>query len=94
MTFLFECGCMMIELITSAWTFNLHVGCITLSHPANGAVDINATDIIVAQYSCATGFTLVGDNMTRECINDTWTGTEPSCLGMQYFAWGICFILS
>ena len=56
----------------------------TLSHPPNGTVRvINATNVI-AQYKCKDGFQLKG-NLTRECINDTWTGMEPSCQGMLSF---------
>ena len=66
------------------WTLcYIYLGCITLSHPPNGTVRVINTTNVIAQYECEFGFQLEGSK-TRECINDTWTGTEPSCQGMQY----------
>lgn len=62
------------------------IGCTTLSRPNNGTVYIyNETDAIIAEYkiNCTPGFEVVG-NTTRECINNSWTGQDPSCKGKNF----------
>ena len=54
--------------------------CPDLDDPDNGAVTVNGRGAgDTADYSCNTGYELVGD-MTRTCMsNSQWSGEEPSC---------------
>ena len=54
--------------------------CPELSDPANGEVTVTGQiEGSTAAYSCAIGYTLIGDD-TRICRNGVWSGTEPVCL--------------
>ena len=54
-----------------------------LENPLNGDVTTNGTTLgSSASYSCRAGYELEGD-ATRVCQpNQSWSNTEPSCLGM------------
>ena len=54
--------------------------CGSLSDPTNGQVNFTTTtEGSVANYTCDTGYDLVGDT-TRTCQNDgQWSGSEPTC---------------
>ena len=58
--------------------------CGSLPDPANGQVDHTAGTSLgqTAQYSCNTGYSLVGDG-TRTCqATGSWSGSAPTCQGM------------
>ena len=74
------------------------VDCGSLPNPANGAVALDGTEEgSTAQYSCNTGFTLVG-SQTRMCGGDgQWSDTAPTCVGetvgySEYTAGSVIFI--
>ena len=54
--------------------------CGSLSDPSDGQVNFTATtEGSVANYTCDTGYDLVGDT-TRTCQSDgQWSGSEPTC---------------
>jgi sugar lactone lactonase YvrE len=60
------------------------VSCPSLSAPAGGTVSASLRSPgAVATYSCGTGYTLVGA-ATRTCQSDgTWSGTAPTCAGVD-----------
>ena len=63
------------------------VDCGSLPDPANGRVDHTAGTSLgqTAQYSCNTGYNLVGDN-TRTCqATGEWSGSGPTCQGTYVF---------
>ena len=74
------------------------ITCPVLPAIANGGVTINpvGTPVVgsAVTYSCNQGYFLQGD-MIRDCTGDglsvsgTWTGTEPTCIGMIHNAYGI-----
>lgn len=53
--------------------------------PANGeSTPTDTTEGSEVTYSCNVGFNLVG-SATRTCLSDgTWSGTEPTCEGINY----------
>ena len=60
------------------------VDCGDLTDPANGRVDHTAGSSLgqTAQYSCDTGYNLVGDS-TRTCqATGNWSGSAPTCQGV------------
>ena len=59
------------------------VNCGSLPDPANGSVDHTAGTSLgqTANYSCNTGYNLMGDS-TRTCnATENWSGSEPTCEG-------------
>ena len=57
--------------------------CGNLTDPANGQVNHTAGTSLgqTANYSCNTGYNLVGDS-TRTCqATEEWTGSAPTCQG-------------
>ena len=55
-----------------------------MANPVNGSVDYTAGTMFgqTANYSCNTGYNLVGDS-TRTCqATGNWSGSEPTCQGM------------
>ena len=55
-----------------------------MANPVNGSVDYAAGTMFgqTANYSCNTGYNLVGDS-TRTCqATGNWSGSEPTCQGM------------
>ena len=77
--------------MTSSRCINLHViflilivvDCGNLTAPANGQVTLTETTFgRTANYSCNTGYNLVG-NSTRTCQETgEWSGSVPTCEGM------------
>ena len=62
------------------------VNCGTLTNPMNGRVNHTAGTTFgqIANYSCNTGYNMVGDN-TRTCqATGVWSGSAPTCEGMQW----------
>ena len=60
------------------------VDCGNLTDPANGRIDHTAGTTFgqTANYSCNTGYNLVG-NRSRTCnATGKWSETEPTCQGM------------
>ena len=60
------------------------VDCGALSNPVNGSVHYTAGTTFrqKANYSCNTGYNLVGDN-TRTCeATGEWSGSAPTCQGV------------
>ena len=60
------------------------VNCGTLTNPSNGRVIHTAGTTFrqTANYSCNTGYNLVG-NSTRSCqATRRWSGSAPTCLRM------------
>ena len=60
------------------------VECGSLTDPANGSVNHTAGTTFgqTANYSCNTGYNLVGDS-TRTCnATGKWSGSEPTCEGV------------
>ena len=65
--------------------FLLTVDCGTLTDPNNGQVTHTAGTTVgqTATYSCNTGYNLVGDS-TRTCqAAGNWSGSTPTCKGMN-----------
>ena len=58
------------------------IDCGSLLAPEDGMIDINVTTFNnTANYSCVTGYELVGDQ-TRTCLaSGNWSGSQPSCDG-------------
>lgn len=52
----------------------------------DGSVDTGLSiEGLIANYTCDTGFRLVGDD-ERVCLsNGLWSGTNPACQGMNFF---------
>ena len=87
--------------MTSSRCINLHdnllpliltVDCGNLTDPANGRVDYTAgtTNGQIATYSCNTGYNLVGDS-TRTCqATGNWSGSAPTCAGIQAYTQETC----
>ena len=71
-----------------AWIYMIYVflsttavDCGSLTDPANGSVDHTAGTTFrqTVNYSCNTGYNLVG-NSTRTCnATGQWSGSEPAC---------------
>ena len=62
------------------------VDCGTLTNPANGNVSQTAGTTFrkTANYSCNTGYNLVGDS-NRTCqATRMWSGSAPTCQGMLH----------
>ena len=62
----------------------LTVDCGTLTNPDNGHVNHTAGTTVgqTANYSCNTGYALVGDS-TRTCqATGEWSESEPTCQGI------------
>ena len=62
--------------------------CGALTNPVNGQVNHTAgtTFGYEATYRCNTGYDLVG-NSTRRCeATGVWSGSEPTCQRMLFFA--------
>lgn len=61
--------------------------CSTLSAPANGDVSVPSREYqSEATYSCNMGYALNGDGV-RTCEDGgVWSGTAPTCRGMQDLA--------
>ena len=60
------------------------VDCGTLNDPANGNVSHTAGTTFgqTANYTCNTGYRLVGDS-TRTCqATGVWSGSAPTCQGV------------
>ena len=60
------------------------VDCGTLTDPVNGSVNHTAGTIFeqTANYSCSTGYGLVGDS-TRTCqATGVWSRSAPTCQGI------------
>ena len=57
--------------------------CGNLTDPENGMVRVSGTlEGDTAEYSCIEGYEL-NQNGTRICgPNETWSGEEPTCIGM------------
>ncbi|XP_035699728.1 MAM and LDL-receptor class A domain-containing protein 1-like [Branchiostoma floridae] len=59
------------------------VQCPTLTAPENGAVNGGNSYQDVVQFTCNHGYQLIGDS-SRTCQADgTWTGADPTCIGVQ-----------
>ena len=66
---------------------SLSADCPALTDPPNGQVDVPVDRQVgdVANYTCLGGFSLVVDS-TRECLpNNTWSGSEPTCLILRKY---------
>ena len=64
------------------------VDCGALPNPVNGSVDYTAGTTFrqTANYSCSTGYRLVGDS-TQTCqATGNWSGSAPACQGMLLLA--------
>ena len=62
------------------------VDCGALPNPVNGSVDYTAGTTFrqTANYSCNTGYRLVGDN-TQTCqATGNWSGSAPACQSMLF----------
>ena len=85
--------------MTSCRCINLHdifliltVDCGSLTDPANGQVSHTAGTRFgqTATYSCNTGYNLVGDS-TRTCqATGNWSGSVPTCQGIQAYTQATC----
>ena len=54
--------------------------CPTLDNPANGNLVLSGnTSGETADYTCDTGFSLVGMSQRSCQSNGTWSGSEPTC---------------
>ena len=68
-----------------------HLDCPMLPNPANGMVSVSGhASGSTATYTCNTGFELLdltpGNDMRTCQLDDTWSGSEPQCLGMHMCA--------
>ena len=56
------------------------IDCGDIPHPQNGAVSFSDTTYnSVANYSCKTGYTLMG-NASQTCLDTAlWSGSKPLC---------------
>ena len=73
-------------LLTVGWTFcdfSLGTDCGQLSPPENGWMSGSKTSYPHnVSFTCRSGFILVGSSQ-RTCLrNGTWSGEEPTCLGI------------
>ena len=87
--------------MTSSRCINLHdnllpliltVDCGNLADPTNGSVHHTTGTTIgqTATYSCNTGYNLVGDS-TRTCqASRNWSGSVPTCRGIQTYVQETC----
>ena len=68
------------------------VDCGNLTDPANGQVNHTSGTTFGenATYSCNTGYNLVGDR-TRTCqATANWSGSPPTCAGIQAYTQETC----
>ena len=68
------------------------VDCGNLTDLANGQVNhtCGTTNGQTATYSCNTGYNLVGDS-TRTCqATGNWSGSAPTCAGIQAYTQETC----
>ncbi|XP_078598029.1 E-selectin-like [Branchiostoma floridae x Branchiostoma japonicum] len=62
------------------------VQCSVLTAPTNGGVSGGNSYTDMATFTCDSGYSLVGDS-SRTCQADgTWTGSSPTCTGIQRIA--------
>ena len=77
---------------TCVFFFFIAMDCDTLSDPANGQVSHSRTTLgQTANYSCNTGYNLVGDSThMRQAMG--WSGSAPTCQGTFFLCacvvWG------
>ena len=59
------------------------VDCGALANPVNGSVDYTAGTTFrqTANYSCNTGYRLVGDSTQMCQATGNWSGSAPTCQG-------------
>ena len=79
------------------FTFSTVITCPALNSITNGSIEYLVAELkneterfaigVVAQYSCASGYSLIG-SFNRTCIEDdeidiegVWSGEDPTCLG-------------
>ena len=74
------------------WIINIFLSDCTTQSVTNGTVQYSTEPTAsgdfangtVANYSCADGYELMGEQ-NRTCLVDgTWTGAEPICTGTYY----------
>ena len=60
--------------------------CGALANPVNGSVDYTAGTTFrqTANYSCNTGYRLVGDNTQTRQATGNWSGSAPTCQSMLF----------
>ena len=72
-----------LHIIQMLHSFQLHytvVDCGSLTDPDNGQVSTTATTYTSnADYTCDTGYSLVGVNQRNCTAAGTWTDGEPTC---------------
>ena len=68
------------------------VDCGNLTHPANGQVDHTAGTTFgqTATFSCNTGYNLVGDSTLTCQATGNWSGSAPTCAGIQAYTQETC----
>ncbi len=71
------------------YSIPLAVDCGGLTNPSNGAVDTSSgtTFMMTATYTCNTGYTPTGGNITRTCqATLMWSGAALTCDGEYVIA--------
>ena len=73
----------MYSLLNCMHAFLCTADCGSLQNPANGQVILNETVFkSIANYSCNSLYSIVGDT-SRVCqANGTWSGSVPTCQGI------------
>jgi len=72
--------------------------CPELFPPDNGAVSYSGDGVVsIAEYTCNTGYSLIGGDLKRFCNNDDmWNGTAPSCSDGEWWVmvktWHNCIV--
>ena len=70
--------------------FCTEIKCPDLSAPANGAVTLDLTSVgAMANFSCNSGYFLVGEAILTCGGDGTWSAEPPQCIG-KYIEPGIC----
>ena len=79
----------MIKVICNYPDIHTAVMCQNLVKPVNGTITFSEETtgfMVLANYSCITGYALSGGNKVRMCIGSPgssgeWNGTAPTCEG-------------